>query len=195
MATAFLSATLGEGNTPLVPSVRIGQQYGLRNLWFKLESCNPSGSYKDRFVAGEVTRILRLGARTCLATSSGNTGSALAAFCARYGLRCTILVNESAPAAKLAQMQAHGAVVIRVPGFVTAPEVTATVFDALEKISAGRGIPIVISAYRYCPEGMSRVEAIAGEILSRFRDRAPRIFVPVGGGGLCAAVLKGAAGT
>ena len=56
MATAFLSATLGEGNTPLVPSVRIGQQYGLRNLWFKLESCNPSGSYKDRFVAGEVPR-------------------------------------------------------------------------------------------------------------------------------------------
>ena len=194
-ATTQLNATLGEGNTPLVPSIRLGGRYGLRNLWFKLESCNPSGSYKDRFVAGEVTRILRLGMRACLATSSGNTGSALASFCARYGLRCLILVNESAPAGKLMQMQAHGALVVRVPGFVTDPEITTSVFATLESISAESRIPIVISAYRYCPEGMSRVEAIAGEILQRFPGRAPHIFVPVGGGGLCAAVLKGAAGS
>ena len=44
-------ATLGEGNTPLVPSIAIGPKLGLENLYFKLENCNPTGSYKDRFVA------------------------------------------------------------------------------------------------------------------------------------------------
>ena len=70
--------TLGEGNTPLVESARIGPSLGLDRLWFKLENCNPSGSYKDRFVAAEMTRMLASGVRGCIATSSGNTGSALA---------------------------------------------------------------------------------------------------------------------
>src|SRR5580700_2976783 len=96
-------ATLGEGHTPIVRSVHIGPSLGLSNLYFKLESSNPSGSYKDRFAAAEVTRILRLGAPGCLATSSGNAGSALAAYCARYRISCAIVVNEHAPAGKLAQ--------------------------------------------------------------------------------------------
>src|SRR4051794_15241062 len=100
------SPTLGEGNTPLIASVRS------RTLLFKLENCNPSGSYKDRFAAAEVARIVSQGATACMATSSGNTGSALAAYSARAGVRCHIFVNHDAPAGKLAQMQAHGAQVV-----------------------------------------------------------------------------------
>jgi threonine synthase len=71
-------------------------------LLFKLELCNPTASYKDRFVAAEVARILRLGARACVATSSGNTGASLAAYCARYGPLCFIVVNTESPPGKLA---------------------------------------------------------------------------------------------
>ncbi len=110
-------ATLGEGSTPLVRSRRIGPERGAEGLWFKLESSNPSGSYKDRFVAAEVTALLERGTRACVATSSGNTGAALAAYGARYGLRCLILVNHDAPSGKLTQMQAHGAQVIRIQDF------------------------------------------------------------------------------
>jgi len=115
------TVTLGEGNTPLIRSLRVGPHEGLDRLFFKLENTNPSGSYKDRFVAAEVEQVLASGAKGCLATSSGNTGSALAAYCARYGLPCVVLVGETTPAGKLAQMQAHGARVLRVRGFLSSP--------------------------------------------------------------------------
>lgn len=176
------SVTLGEGNTPLVASSREA------GLYFKLESANPTGSYKDRFVVGEIQRMLDAGARACLATSSGNTGSALSACAARYNVSCTIVVNESAPAGKLMQMRAHGARVVRVPGFTVDPQVTEDVFAVLR----GAGLPLVVSAYRYCPVGMARVEAIGAEIVRAMPGAC--IFVPVGGGGLCSAVCRGATG-
>jgi threonine synthase len=185
--------TLGEGGTPLVRSVRIGPSVGLRSLLFKLESCNPSGSYKDRFIAAQVGLMQAQGIRSCLATSSGNTGSALAAYCARYGITCTILVNEHAPSGKLAQMQAHGARVIRVPGFITSPDVTSGVFETLERFSRSTGAPLVVSAYRYCPEGMAGVESLGREL-----QQVPglrHVFVPVGGGGLFSAVCRGLNGS
>ena len=110
--------------------------------------------------------MLARGVRSCLATSSGNTGSSLAAYCARYGIRCTVIVNENAPAGKLAQMQAHGARVIRVPGFATSPEVTTRVYSVLERFSEQTAAPLVVSAYRYCPQGMEGVESLGRELRS-----------------------------
>ena len=188
-----MRATLGEGNTPLVESVQIGPSLGMGRLWFKLETCNPSGSYKDRFIAGEVTRMLSVGARACVATSSGNTGSALAAYSARYRIACAIVVNQHAPAGKLAQMKAHGAQVIRVEDFVTSAEVTARAFEALQQLAGTRGIPLVVSAYRYCPVGMACVESIGREL--RAQCAPVHVFVPVGGGGLFTAVCRGLAGS
>jgi threonine synthase len=187
-----ITVTLGEGNTPLVRSRRIGPERGCEGLWFKLESSNPSGSYKDRFIAAEVTALLERGARACVATSSGNTGSALAAYCARYGLRCLILVNHDAPAGKLMQMQAHGGLVIRITNFVSDPQVTEQVFDSLRKFSENRQVPLVVSAYRYCPRGMKGVEEIAIELRRNREGRIiDHVFVPVGGGGLFSAVVQG----
>jgi threonine synthase len=185
--------TLGEGRTPIIGSVRIGPAIGIKSLLFKLESCNPSGSYKDRFIAAQVTILRARGVRSCLATSSGNTGSALAAYCARYGIRCTIVVNEHAPAGKLVQMQAHGARVIRVTGFAASPEVTNRVYSMLERVSSARGAPLVVSAYRYCPEGMAGVESLGHEL--RGIPGLQHVFVPVGGGGLYSAVCRGLEGT
>lgn len=186
-----MTVTLGEGSTPLIPSLRIGPRLGINNLYFKLESLNPSGSYKDRFIASQMKLMLDMGARACVATSSGNTGSALAAFCARYGVRCLLVVNEAAPTGKLLQMKAHGAGIVRVRGFGVDSTITQQTFEALAQLSAEDGIPLVVSAYRYCPEGMAGVESLGVEL----RDRAAEVFVPVGGGGLYVAVCRGLAGS
>ena len=183
-------ATMGEGNTPLVESVRVGPDLGVR-LVFKMEMCNPSGSYKDRFASAEVSRLLQQGIRACVATSSGNTGAALAAFSARYGIACTILVNESAPSGKLQQMLGYGARVFRVRDFITAPQVTLEVYRRLRKISDETSIPLVVSAYRYCPQGMRGVENIASELAAQCPSGLDHVFVPVGGGGLFTAVCRG----
>jgi threonine synthase len=185
--------TLGEGQTPLLPSLRIAPLLGLRSLSFKLENTSPSGSYKDRFIAAEIARLLDARATACIATSSGNTGSALAAFCARYNLRCVILVNELAPAGKLAQMKAHGAVVLRVREFGGNAQATAQVFATLSDLAEQENLPLVVSAYRYCPIGMAGVESIGRELIAQ-TDTPHDVFVPAGSGGLYVATCRGIAG-
>ena len=169
--------------TPCLPSARLGA-----DLWFKLESCQPTGSYKDRFIVREMERIVAGGAQLVLATSSGNTGAALAAYSARAGIRCVIVVSPEAPVGKVAQMRAHGACVVRVPGFTVDAGVTDRVMAALRACSQEGGVPLVVSAFRYCPEGMAGVSTIADELVAL----APKhVFVPVGGGGLYTAVVRG----
>ncbi|MCC6394552.1 MAG: pyridoxal-phosphate dependent enzyme [Bryobacterales bacterium] len=187
------TVSLGEGNTPLVPSLRLAAKLGLRRLFFKLELCNPSGSYKDRFIAAHLSHMLSTGARACVATSSGNTGAALAAYCARYGLTCSIIVNQNAPAGKLAQMQAHGARVLRVQDFISSPDVTRQVFDTLERFSQQANAPLIVSAYRYCPQGMAGVESLGRELA--IHPNLRHVFVPLGGGGLYSAVCRGLHGS
>ena len=148
----------GEGNTPLLRSRRIGPAVGINNLWFKLETGNPSGSYKDRFAAAAISHMIAEGQKTCIATSSGNNGAALAAYCAAAKIRCHISVVEAAPDAKLLQMRAYGAEVIRVPGFGLNPEITSQTFDGLLEQGGLPGHALQISAYRYSPKGMAGVE-------------------------------------
>jgi threonine synthase len=176
---------MGEGRTPLIDSARIAPS----TLFFKLETTNPTGSYKDRFIAREVAHAIARGQRVCVATSSGNTGSSLAAYCARFGLKCIVAVNANAPAGKLMQMQAHGATVIRIPGFVTSAEITRSVFSQLQDLADAGETSLVVSAFRYCPVGMEGVRTIATEIL-RDLPEVEHIFVPVGGGGLFVAVAE-----
>ena len=183
--------SLGEGGTPVIQSMRIGLSLGLSRLFFKLENCNPSGSYKDRFSAAQMGCILRTGARSCLATSSGNTGSSFAAFCARYKLKCTIVVGQSIPQGKLVQMQAYGAQLLRVADFDTSPDVGRTVTATLTKFAAEHTIPLIVSSYRHCPEGMRGVETIAAELGRQLEDGIDHVFVPVGSGGLFTAVCRG----
>ncbi len=184
-------ATLGEGNTPLVPSIAIGPKLGLKNLYFKLENCNPTGSYKDRFVAAETTQLLARGVKTCVATSSGNTGSSLASYCARYGIACAIVVSPETPAGKLEQMRSHGAHVFQVTGFISLPGVTDSVLQTLERLCHERNVALVISAFRYCPVGMNGVQSISFELSRQCGGRVDHVFVPVGGGGLFTAVCRG----
>jgi threonine synthase len=183
--------TLGEGNTPLVPSRRIGPALGLTNLFFKLESSNPTGSYKDRFAVAAISHLLDRGIANCLATSSGNTGAALAAACAVADIPLHLAIVESAPDDKLRQMLSYGAKLSRLRGFGLDPETSATIFAGLRRLSLRRGWRLEVSAYAISPDGMRGVETIAHELDEQLGSRIDHVFLPAGGGGLCLAVARG----
>jgi threonine synthase len=181
---------LGQGATPLIPSRWIGPQHGLERLYFKLESLNPTGSYKDRFASLAVSLARARGAKGCIATSSGNTGAALSAFTSAVGMRCAIFVNERTPIGKLRQMAAYGAQVYQVAQFgISLAESTSTM-DALRKIAKSDDLDLFISAYSECPAGMEGIKTIAYE-LHRQMPGVNDVFAPVGGGGLFVAIARG----
>jgi len=185
--------TLGEGATPLVRSTRIGPDAGLE-LYFKVESSNPSGSYKDRFAAVGVARMLAGGKQRCLSTSSGNTGSALAAYCARAGIECIVAAVETSSADKLTQMAAHGARVYRVARFGLDADLSDRVFALLGELARGEHDEMLISAYACSPEAMSGVQTISYELHEQAADvehGLAHVFCPAGGGGLTLAVAEG----
>jgi threonine synthase len=183
--------TLGEGDTPLVRSRRIGPRAGLNNLFFKLETTNPTGSYKDRFAAAAVAHLRAGGRRHAVATSSGNTGAALAAYCAAAGVRCQIAIVETAPADKLRQMLAYGAELYRVRRFGLDPEVTRQVFALLQERGSRGDALLLVSAFCSCPAGMSGVQTISYELAEQVPGPIDHVFCCAGGGGLTLAVARG----
>jgi threonine synthase len=186
--------SLGEGDTPLVRSRSVGPKVGLANLFFKLESCNPTGSYKDRFAAVAVSDMLARGTQRCVATSSGNAGAALAAYTAAARIPCVIAILAGAPAGKLTQMIAYGARPIRIREFGIDAAVTNAVFDTLTDVTRDGSAALQISAYKYCPIGMSGVETLSFELAEQAAKvglAVDHVFVPAGGGGLTLAVARG----
>ena len=188
--------TLGEGDTPIVRSRRIGPMAGLDHLYFKLETSNPSGSYKDRFAAAAIADMAARGKTRVVATSSGNTGAALAAYAAAAGMSCEIAIVETAPPGKLKQMLAYGAKLYMVKGFGLDAGVTAAMFEVLKAQGARPDSAMQISAYACSPVGMAGVQTIGYELV----EQAPQmsapfrhVFVPAGGGGLTLAVARGVA--
>lgn len=181
---------LGQGATPLVRSVSIGPKAGLPELYFKLENLNPTGSYKDRFAGIAIGMARAAGVDRCIATSSGNTGAALAAFCAAADMECSLYVSENAPAGKLEQMLAYGANVYRVKDFTIDAAESARITEALSAGAASRGIQIFITAYARSPVPMAGIKTIAYELANDL-DGIDDVFVPVGGGGLYVAIAKG----
>lgn len=182
--------SLGEGSTPLLASRRIGPEAGLRHLYFKLETTNPTGSYKDRFAASVISHMRSQGQSRCIATSSGNTGSALAAYCAAASIDCAIAVVETTPTGKLQQMLAYGARVFRIQGFGIERATTERAFEMMESLGKRPQVALQISAYKYSPLGMTGVQTIAYELASQL-GAVNHVFIPAGGGGLTLAVAKG----
>src|SRR3972149_5841638 len=106
-ATPFVN--LGEGDTPLVRSCAIGERVGCDNLYFKLESCNPTGSFKDRGMVVAVAKALEEGLPAVLCASTGNTSASAARYAARCSLNVFVVVPHGRIAqGKLAQAVAHG---------------------------------------------------------------------------------------
>ncbi|MGE0607224.1 MAG: pyridoxal-phosphate dependent enzyme [Pirellulales bacterium] len=183
--------TLGEGNTPLLRSRRIGPSAGLQELYFKLENCNPTGSFKDRFAAMAVSDMSAKGAKLCLATSSGNTGSALSAGCAVAGIPCYIAVVDGAPANKLRNMHVYGAKTFSVRGFGRDPAISQGVMDRLRKLCDERQASLQISNYLHSPIGMIGCETLAYELAEQTDGRLDHVFTQAGAGGMTRAVALG----
>ncbi len=183
--------TLGEGSTPLIASRHIGPKAGVGRMMFKVETANPTGSYKDRFAACAISHMVAQGQTRCVATSSGNTGSALAAYCTAAAISCHVVIVESAPRAKLTQMLCHGAQLFYVRGFGLDPQVTERTFEKVAALARQPGAALQISAFKYSPVGMEGVKTIAYELMDGTNGAIDDVFVPVGGGGLALAVARG----
>jgi threonine synthase len=108
------AVSLGEGMTPLVPAPRIGEALGVRRLFVKDESRNPTWSFKDRLASVVVSTARRLRARVIASSSSGNAGAAVAAYAARAGLPCVVFTFEGAAGPMVTQMRVYGAMVLAV---------------------------------------------------------------------------------
>jgi threonine synthase len=183
--------TLGEGNTPLVRSRRIGPEAGLKNLYFKLEYVSPTGSYKDRFAASAVSHMVADGRTRCVATSSGNTGSSLAAYCAAAGIECLIAIVEGAPEGKLRQMLAYGATLYQIEGFGIDPTITANAMKVVRQLGSRPGSQPQVSSYLFSPKGMSGVQTLSYELNEQLGPTIDHVFCPAGGGGMALAVARG----
>jgi len=181
---------LGQGGTPLVRSRALGPRHGIPDLRFKLESLNPSGSYKDRYAGLAVGMDRAAGRERIVATSSGNTGAALAAFAAAAGMRCALYVSENAPEGKIAQMLAHGAEVFRVRAYTIDPAESERVGEILAREAGARGLRLHTTAFARCPEPMEGIKTIAWELAQEAPGLA-QVFVPAGGAGLFVAIARG----
>jgi threonine synthase len=110
--------SLGEGNTPLIRLNNIPKLVGHGvDLYVKFEGLNPTGSFKDRGMTMAVTKAVEEGSRAIICASTGNTSAAAAAYAARAGITCFVIIPEGKIAlGKLAQAMIHGAVVIQIQG-------------------------------------------------------------------------------
>ncbi len=170
--------TLGEGNTPLVWVGRNGVQVGV-----KLESLNPTGSYKDRGSAVLVSQLLGRGVREAVEDSSGNAGASFAAYAARSGIRSRIFVPESASGPKRQQIELYGAELVRVPG--PRSEAARAVLAAVRQGA-------VYASHAYLPFGLAGIATIAYEIWEHLGRKAPGcVIAPVGHGGLLLGIRRG----
>jgi len=104
------------GGTPVYALTRLAEKLGLKHLWLKDESRNPTASFKDRASAVVVTRAKEIGAEVVVTASTGNAGAALAGMAAAVGQKAVIFAPKSAPQAKVAQLLVFGAKVILVDG-------------------------------------------------------------------------------
>lgn len=104
------------GGTPVFPVVRLVEKIGLRSVWVKDESRNPTASFKDRASAVVVCRAKEIRADVVVTASTGNAGAALAGMAAAIGQKAVIFAPKTAPPAKVAQLLAYGARVLLVDG-------------------------------------------------------------------------------
>jgi threonine synthase len=177
--------TLNEGGTGLHRSERLGEALGLTNLWIKNEGENPTGSFKDRGMTMGVTKAVELGARHVICASTGNTSASLAAYAARAGIQCTVLIPSGKIAyGKLSQAMIHGAKVLQVKG--NFDEALEFVLKLAEK---HRNIYLLNSINPFRIEGQ---KSLGYEICEQLNYDAPdRLIVPVGNAGNISAIWKG----
>ena len=110
--------SLGEGDTPLLPLARFGEQIGLPRLLVKDEGSNPTGSFKSRGISAAITRAAYAGVTSVTIPTAGNAGVATAAYAARAGLRARVYAPASTPGLLLSQVVSYGAELVQLEGHI-----------------------------------------------------------------------------
>ena len=175
--------SMGEGNTPLVRSARLGKSLGCDRLYFKLEGCNPTGSFKDRGMVVAVAKAMEQGAKAIICASTGNTSASAAAYGARYDLSTVVLIPKGEVASgKLAQAVAYGAKVMVVDaGFDDA-------LALVRRFTESSPVVLVNSVNPYRLEGQ---KTASFEIVDELGDAPDYLFIPVGNAGNITAYWRG----
>jgi threonine synthase len=175
--------SIGEGDTPLVRCDRLARKYGCKELYFKLEGCNPTGSFKDRGMVMAVAKAVEEGSKAIICASTGNTSASAAAFAAYCGLECIIVIPGGKIAlGKLAQAIVYGAKIIAVGGnFDKALEI-------VRSLSERHPVTLVNSLNPFRIEGQ---KTASFEIIDVLGDAPDYHFLPVGNAGNINAYWKG----
>jgi threonine synthase len=174
--------TLQEGNTPLLFAERLSERVGAE-VWLKYEGLNPSGSFKDRGMTMAITKALAKGAKTVVCGSTGNTSASAAAYAAKAGMDCVVLVPEGKIAmGKLAQAIVYGAQVFQIRGNFD------QALDLARELTQHLPITIVNSIN---PDRIEGQKTGAFEVVDVL-GRAPDILsIPVGNAGNITAYWRG----
>jgi len=174
--------SLGEGGTPLVLAPALSERAGVE-VWCKLEGLNPTGSFKDRGMTCAVSAAVREGAQAIVCASTGNTAASAAAYAARAGLRCAVIVPEGKIATgKLAQALMHGAKVIALRGNFD------VALKLVRELCATQPIALVNSVNEFRIEGQ---KTAAFELSEALDGELDALCVPVGNAGNITAYWRG----
>jgi threonine synthase len=174
--------SLGEGSTPLLSAPHLSAQLGAE-VFLKLEGCNPTGSFKDRGMFLAIAKAMEDGRRAVVCASTGNTSASAAAYAARAGLACYVLVPDGAIAmGKLAQAVMFGAKVFAIAGNFD------RALELVRELGEKQPIAIVNSINPFRIEGQ---KTASFEICEELGDAPDFHFLPVGNAGNITAYWRG----
>lgn len=174
--------SLQEGNTPLVFAPNISDMVGAE-VYLKFEGANPTGSFKDRGMAMAMSKAREEGAEVVMCASTGNTSASAAAYAARCGIKCVVLIPEGKIAlGKLAQALIHGAQVLAVQGNFD------QALNIVKEITSRYPVTLVNSINPFRIEGQ---KTGAFEICDRLGQAPDYLAIPVGNAGNITAYWKG----
>ncbi|MBX5436472.1 MAG: threonine synthase [Alicyclobacillaceae bacterium] len=174
--------SLCEGNTPLIPSLRLSRLTGA-DVYLKYEGANPTGSFKDRGMVLAVAKAQEAGSEAVICASTGNTSASAAAYAARAGMKAVILIPDGYVAlGKLAQAMMYGARILAVRGNFD------QALAIVREIADGSNITLVNSVNPFRLEGQ---QTAAFEICDALGQAPDHLCIPVGNAGNISAYWKG----
>ena len=176
-------ASLGEGGTPLIEARSLSERLGV-SLHLKFEGVNPTASFKDRGMTVALSRALAAGSRACVCASTGNTAASAAAYSARAGIKCFVVVPAGRIAlGKAVQVLAHGAEIVQIEGnFDEALRFSRRAAEELGEITMVNSVN---------PERIEGQKTAAFEVCEALGRPPDALALPVGNAGNITAYWKG----
>lgn len=176
--------SFGEGGTPLKKSSDIGISVGVPNLYFKDETKNPTGSFKDRSISVCTSMAMEFGCSGIVVASSGNGAASVSAYGSKAGLNTYLFVPEHTPVGKVAQAIAYGGKIIKVRGDFS------KCYKAAMEMSTRKHFMNMTTTF-LSPYGIEGYKIIAFEIFEQLGQVPAYVFVPVGAGPILYGIWKG----